>query len=561
MKALYQKIKAISGKPYGNYKQLATKKWDFGDFELEFLHVQGDPYAPASRILCSAKLETLNWAQEFHNSAAKRKAFTDFLHRTLKKCLAERFANQKPPISIGELGPEILMRNSVWVKDGSVEVCLQVSLPGAGRVIEGEAALDILTSALPDILASSLYAGRENEAGAKEALHTLEVHDELEAKLEPLGLAAFIPNGAVLPRESGISEKPLLGAVKFCSPKELEVSIQAGGELVTGMGVPKGITLITGGAYHGKSTLLEALEKAAYPHVQGDGREWVVVQKGAVKVRSEDGRSVRRTDISAMVRNLPGGKSTSAFDTASASGSTSEAANLMEALEFGAKTILIDEDASAVNFLIRDERMRKLIGNEREPLIPLIDRIREFKARGVSFIIVAGACGDYLEVADQVILMADYKAECKAAEAGNFDSARREPPELEAANYSEASRNFNAFTAELKPSVKPLSAQERQVKVKLNGEALQIGFLTADLSRLSQFPDAESKIGAGLLLLNLLQNPEDKPALEALLGKIERVEQAGFKALPQGMNRSASLPRLQEIAAALLRLRDYKQGR
>lgn len=557
MKALYKKIKAISGKPYGNYKQLTQKKWDFGDFTLEFLHVQGDPYAPASRILCSAQLETLGWAQEFHNSAAKRKAFADFLHRTLQKKLSDRFGNSKPPVSIGELGPEILLRNSVWLKDGAVEICLQVALPGERRIIEGEAALEILTSALPDILASSLYAGAETEAGAKAAIHNLEVHDALEAELENLGLAAFIPNGAVLPRESGISEKPLQNAVKFTAPKELEVTLNACGETLTGMGIPKGITLITGGAYHGKSTLLDALEKAAYPHVQGDGREWLAVGNGAVKVRSEDGRSVRHTDISALVRDLPGGKSTTDFDTLSASGSTSEAANLLEALEFGAKLILIDEDASAVNFLIRDERMRALIGDEREPLIPLIDRIREFKERGVSFVIVAGACGDYLEVADQVILMANYKAEFATVKAKKI-CAERARPELEAANFGEASRNLTEFVTELKPSVKPLSAQERQVKVKLNGEKLQIGFLTADVSRISQFPDAETKIGAGLLLLNLLQNPEDKPALEAIAGKVQKIEQAGFKSLPQGMNRAASLPRIQEIAAALLRLRDYK---
>lgn len=557
MKALYQKIKAISGKPYGNYKQLTQRKWDFGDFTLEFLHVQGDPYAPASRILCTAKLETLGWAQEFHNSAARRKAFADFLHRTLQKKLSERFGNQKPPISIGELGPEILLRNSVWLKDGAVEVCLQVALPGERRIIEGEAALEFLTSALPEILTSSLYAGSETEAGAKAAIHNLEVHDALEAALENLGLAAFIPNGAVLPRESGISERPLANAVKFTSPKELEVTITACGETVTGMGIPKGVTLITGGAYHGKSTLLDALEKAAYPHIQGDGREWIAVGNGATKIRSEDGRSVRHTDISALVRELPGEKGTADFDTLSASGSTSEAANLLEALEFGARTFLIDEDASAVNFLIRDGRMRTLIGDDREPLIPLIDRLGELKKLGASFIIVAGACGDYLEVADQVILMANYRAEC-ATEKAKKICGERSKQEIETAAFESESRNLAEFITELKPSVKPLSAQERQVKVKLNGEKLQIGFLTADLSRLPQFPGADSKIGAGLLLLNLLQNPEDKPALEALLGKIQKVEQAGFKALPQGMNRPAALPRVQELAAALLRLRDYK---
>lgn len=564
MKELYQRIKSFSGKNYGNYRQLANKKLDFGDFTLEFLHIQGDPYAPPSKILLSAPLNSLGWNHEYISNITRQIAFSDYLHRELASAVQNRYPEKNAPLTLSMPGQEILIRNSLWCDNGNISLILQIALPGEKRLIDSEKAQEILLSALPDILTSALYASQEKIKEAKSAIENLEIREELLCELERHHLIAFIPNGAILPRESGISEKPLANAIPFVSPKELCIELDCFGKKIIGMGIPKGITVITGGAYHGKSTLLNALEKAVYPHIAHDGREWIVVSKDAVRIRTEEGRSVRHSDISLLVHDLPHGKETKDFSTLHASGSTSEAANLLEMLEFGARTFLIDEDSSAVNFLIRDSRVRHLVGNEKEPLVPLIDQIQNFSKSGCNFILVAGACGDYLEIADTVLLLTEYQVENVTEKAKSFSQTNA--PEFSSTENEKVqeflqrpSRNFKTYSEELRPALKPHSAVERQIKVKLQGTHLQMGFLQAELSGISQLPDNACSLGAGILLLNMLQNAEEIPSKEMLLKKLEKIERIGFRNIPQGMVREMALPRFLEIAAILLRLRDYNR--
>jgi predicted ABC-class ATPase len=380
MKALYQKIRALDGKNYGLYKSLAERSWDFGDFVLDFLHVQGDPYAPASRLLVRAKLSDLGYASEWGSDFERRLALSDFLHRRLSHLVQQKYPGKDASVVFDVAGPEMLVRNSLWIDNGEIRACLQVRLPGEGRKIQAEDAAEILTMVLPDLVSAGLYFNKADESRMREHYRVLAERKEILAQLDSRGLCAFVPDGAVLPRASGLSEMPLEGAVKFVAPEELAVTLNACGREIRGMGIPKGITVITGGAFHGKSTLLQALVRSVFPHVPGDGREGIVVDETALRVGVEDGRSVRGTDLSMFVRDLPGGIGTKDFNTLSASGSTSEAANLLEAMEAGSRTFLIDEDSSAVNFLIRDMRVRKLLGDEREPLIPLTDRIRGLAA-------------------------------------------------------------------------------------------------------------------------------------------------------------------------------------
>ena len=306
------------------------------------------------------------------------------------------------------------------------------------------------------------------------------------------------------------------------------------------------------------------LTRAVYPHVPGDGREGIVVDATALRVGVEDGRSVRGTDLSMFVRDLPGGISTKDFNTLSASGSTSEAANLLEAMEAGAKTFFIDEDSSAVNFLIRDVRVRRLLGDEREPLIPLTDRIHELASAGMNFILVAGACGDYLDIADNIIVMANYKAECAKSTMSSW-KAEGLIGSTEAGKIN--ARPFAAYMQPLQKSVRPASTVERQVKVKLAGDTLlQIGFLVADTSRLVTLVDKQQRLGAGFMLLNMLQNAAsntegDSPA-DSIAGAAQKlcdtICNVGFRNLPQGMSREMSLPRAVDIACVAFRLRQAK---
>lgn len=581
MKALYQKIRSLQGKNYGLYKSLADKTWDFGDFVLEFLHVQGDPYAPASRVMIKSSLQMLGFSGEWSSSFERRLALSDFLYRRLSAVVREKFPGKDAAVVFDSAGPEMLVRNALWVDNGELRACLLVRLPGDGRKIQAEDAAEILTMVLPDLVSAALYNSGESktdgvEPELAEHYRVLAERKEILSQLEERGLCAFVPDGAVLPRASGLSELPMEGAVPFVSPAEMAVTLVANGREIRGMGIPKGITVISGGAFHGKSTLLQALTKAVYPHVPGDGREGIVVSESAVRVGVEDGRSVRGTDLSQFVRDLPGGISTKNFTTACASGSTSEAANLMEAMEAGSDVFLIDEDSSAVNFLIRDVRVRKLLGDDREPLIPLTDRIREIQGR--SFILVAGACGDFLDLADNIIVMASYKAECARINGENLaaglvdgtagaDGAKIVPGLP--AFVEPQCRDFAEYVKPLLPGLRPASAVERQVKVKISGDTLlQIGFLVSDTSKAGALVDKQQRFGAGFMLLNLCQNAasnndsangesqKSATIMECIIALCEKIKNVGFRNLPQGLSREMSLPRAIDIACVLYRLRN-----
>lgn len=570
MKALYQKIRSLQGKNYGLYKSLADRTWDFGDFVLEFLHVQGDPYAPASRVMIKSSLQMLGFPSEWGGAYERRLALSDFLYRRLSALVREKYPDRDAAVVFDTAGPEMLVRNALWVDNGELRACLQVRLPGDGRKIQAEAAAEILTMVLPDLVSAALYNSGESkpdgvEPELVEHYRVLAERKEILSQLEARNLCAFVPDGAVLPRASGLSELPMEGAVPFTAPAEMAVTLVANGREIRGMGIPKGITVISGGAFHGKSTLLQALTKAVYPHIPGDGREGIVISESAVRVGVEDGRSVRGTDLSQFVRDLPGGISTKNFTTACASGSTSEAANLMEAMEAGSDVFLIDEDSSAVNFLIRDVRVRKLLGDDREPLIPLTDRIREIKNR--SFILVAGACGDFLDLADNIIVMASYKAECVRVN-GFVEVAAKIVPNLPAFVEPQC-RDFAEYVKPLLPSLRPASAVERQVKVKISGDTLlQIGFLVSDTSKAGALVDKQQRFGAGFMLLNLCQNAASNndsangesqkfaTIMERINALCEKIKNVGFRNLPQGLSREMSLPRAIDIACVLYRLRD-----
>lgn len=563
MKELFQKLRTFTGKSYGLYKSLCGKTWNFGDFDLEFVHVQGDPFAPASRLKFRIKLETLGIPADWGNFPVRRLALADFLLRRLSAEIAHRSEEESFPVSVAVPGEEVLVRNALWVGGPSenggsavVEAVLSVELPGDKRRMDVPAAIELLTSTIPDLL-MALYL--QKEADLSEALRhieSLELREALLAELQKRNLVAFVPNGSVLPRESGSSDLPKKNALPFESPKELLQTFEVLGKKISGMAVPRGITVIAGGAYHGKSTLLSAIEAAAVPHVLGDGREWIVSDPSSVRIAAEPGRVVNGSRIAPFVRELPFGVSTESFWTRSASGATSEAANVVEALEFGARTLLIDEDASAVNFLVRDLRMRELVGEKDEPLIPLADRAEELKALGVNMILVVGACGDYLNVADTVIVMKDYRPFDASAKAREIAERAPSKPALENLPpfTSFDSRSLLKIAETLLSGLKPRGPVERQVKVRLRGPELSIGYVRADLRNVFPVMRNATLSGLGLFLLNLLQNAEDIPARDAIHRLYAQVQNVGFRRLPQGFSKDSELPSEETIARALLRL-------
>lgn len=422
---LRARLRDLDDRGYRDYKQ-AKGRYDFGDFELELEYVQGDPFADASRVRLFVPARTARLPPWALSTPDRRRAAADHVHRTMYRSLARE---ERPEGSgrSGELrmarpGQQVLARSGVLLSpDGDLEIRIGVGLPARGRSILGHVAADLLCDAVPRALRRALESIAAAPDGLRTHVETVEDAVALRAQLERRGLVAFVGDGAILPRRSGVRDDPLPEdrAVPFASPPELAVELETpNGGAVRGMGVPAGVTLIVGGGYHGKSTLLNAIERGIYDHLPGDGRERVVTVPSAFKVRAEDGRSVAGTDISNFIGVLPGGDASDRFESDNASGSTSQAAAIVEALEVGTTCLLLDEDTSAANFLIRDARMQRLIASENEPITAFVDRASELHDRlGVSTIMVVGGSGDYFEASTTVIAMTGYRASDVTGEA------------------------------------------------------------------------------------------------------------------------------------------------
>ena len=425
-------LNKIDGRSYKAYKSLEGC-YNFGDYILSIDHVQGDPFASPSRVKIIISNKVAKFPGELFDEKYKRIAVCDFINRLFRKNIykyTEKISGSGKSglIEISKCGQQILERTSVVINNKDIEVRFYVGFPAKGRSVLAKELEKILFSIIPQIVDNTLLYRNINSQVLDYKVRLLEDQLFIRESLNAKGLVAFIGNGSILPRESGVSSKPLKNGKMFISPKELEVEFNTPNKgIVKGMGIPRGITLIVGGGYHGKSTLLKAIELGVYNHIEGDGREFVITDDTALKVRAEDGRAVTKTDISLFINNLPNGKDTVNFYTENASGSTSQAANIIEGIESGTKLFLIDEDTSATNFMIRDSVMQQLVAKEKEPITPFIDVARSlYKQKGISTILVAGSSGDFFDIADLVIQMDNYEPlevteKAKALSRGNVD--------------------------------------------------------------------------------------------------------------------------------------------
>ncbi|MBN9733897.1 MULTISPECIES: ATPase [unclassified Pseudonocardia] len=547
---LASRLHGLDGASYGAYKGLAGR-WSMDGFELEIRKVQSDPFAPPSRLRVTVPATTADLPGELHRTPERARALGGFLLRALRTAL------RGTPVTVDAGGQEVLDRSAIRIGrggtgdgdgagdgDGSVTVELGAPFPGHGRRIAGHAAARTLTGDLPDAVHQALTWANADRDAAVEFVETVEDSCALRAALPGAGLVAFVADDAVLPRASGVDDRPLRDGVPFSSPDGLRVTLDVPNRgAVPGMGVPTGVTLIVGGGYHGKSTLLRALETGVYDHVPGDGRELVVARRDAVSVRAEDERSVQRVDVRAFVSGLPSGKPTADFSTESASGSTSQAASTMEALESGADVLLIDEDTSATNVMIRDARMRELI--EAEPLVPFVDRVRPLhRGDGVSTVLVMGGSGDYLDRADTVVLLQDYRVSDITARARDVAGLAPEGSDPEFPGFG--ARVFDPR------SVDPEVRGRRKITARGRGR-LTFGGDDIDLSAVSQLADPSQTTGVGLALAHLdLDGVTLAEALDRLEADLER---GGAVAIAHGSLSDFAVPRRHEVAAAVNRLR------
>ncbi|MHC4268439.1 MAG: ABC-ATPase domain-containing protein [Planctomycetota bacterium] len=413
---LVQTLMKMDGKSYPAYKAIKGR-YQYQDYELFIDHVQGDPFAIPSKVRVRISIDTAGFPEDTYHNDCRNVALCDFLARrfyqSIKKYNTQRQGSGKSgAIEIDRPGQEVLKTSSMVIIDGFIEARFLVGLPAFGRRIAGKIAARVFSEVIPQIVNNSLYFQKLPEEKLYRHIEVVEDADFIRGKLSELDLIAFVADNAVLPRASGVDPRPLCSErlVPFQSCQSMRVSMTLPNHgVITGMGIHKGVTLIVGGGYHGKSTLLNALEYGIYNHIPDDGREFVVTNADAVKIRAEDGRSIQDLNIDSFISNLPFDQETTTFSTVNASGSTSQAANILEALEVGAQTLLLDEDTLATNFMIRDLRMKALISKEKEPITPFVEHVRNFyEEQGVSTVIVMGGSGDYFSLADAVIGMIEY---------------------------------------------------------------------------------------------------------------------------------------------------------
>lgn len=413
---LRRQLASIDRRGYPALKSLAGV-WDMGAFELSIDHVQGDPFAAPSNVSVWVPRDTFAFPPELWDGVARRTALEDLLVRRFAAAARQVSfkvggSGKSGLIATSEPGPEVLERSACEVGDDGCVLRFEMGFPAHGRTVDARALERMLTAFVPRCVEQALVADAEALRQATRAIELADDQEAIRRALVERDLVAFVADGAVLPRASGVSSRPLAGARPFRSPGSLRVVLDLPHRgRVSGMGIPRGITLIVGGGYHGKSTLLKALQEGVYNHVAGDGRELVIADEHAMKLRAEDGRAVAGVDISPFIDNLPDGRDTHRFSTVDASGSTSQAASTVEALEAGCRTLLIDEDTSATNFMVRDALMEAVVAADREPITPFVERVRGMWERnGVSSVIVVGSSGAFFPVADLIIQMDSYEA-------------------------------------------------------------------------------------------------------------------------------------------------------
>ena len=531
---LKQLLFNINHKSYPAYKS-ARGAYQFPNYILSIDHVQGDPFAAPSRVSIHVTGKTAAFPPSLYDTYEKRIALQDYLLRQFARAIAPysfraKGSGKSGLLGVSRCGQEILERTACVFNaaNGSLVLNMEIGFPANGRTIAAQELIRILFDFLQAI------------------------RQQLKEKY----LTAFVADGAILPRETGVSDLPMKHAVPFSSPDTLRVTLDLPNHgPISGMGIPLGVTLIVGGGFHGKSTLLQALEMGVYNHIAGDGREYVITDASAVKLRSEDSRSISNVDISLFIHDLPGKSDTTAFSTADASGSTSQAANVIEGMEAGTGLFLIDEDTSATNFMVRDELMQRVVADSEEPITPFISRVHDlYEKLEISSILVAGSSGSYFHVADTVIQMKEYVP---------YDITER---------AKAIAAEFPPFTASVRPFALPsfqrhplpdkvLTGSDR-TKVKVMGqESILVNKSLTDLRAVEQLTDSEQLSGLAALLLEAAERAMDgKKTLIQVVDLLEKeMDEKGLLALlAPGRPGDLARPRRQEIFACLNRCRNLK---
>lgn len=557
MQNLIKLLEKIDGKGYKAYKSIQGE-YQFSIFRLVIDHVQGDPFAEPSRCRIFLPLSATGLPEQLYNNSIRRIALEDFLGRRFALKInamtrGRRDSGHSGIFAMVSYGQQVLQRNALMIKPPEIEVRFQIGLPADDRRISSNQARIMFGMELPAIVEGALLEVSEQLTQAEQHVDCVENQQFLRDQLDSHDLVAFIANGSILARHSGIDDRPLLDSVRIRAPEAFACVLPAKhGVPIEGIAITRGISLIVGGGFHGKSTLLRAIEQGVYNHIPGDGRELVVSDASCCKIRVEDGRSIMGTDILPFIHNLPGRQPCLSFSTNNASGSSSEAASTIEALAAGAKTLLYDEDSSASNFLLRDERMRALVPADKEPITPLIQRVRQlWEERGVSVVLVAGGSGDYFSVADRILMMDNYQP-INVTVAAKLLAGKKVKPEFPCSHIGQKTPRIP------KPDCLSPLAANKKVRIKVFGtRTMQYADEEVSLLAIEQLVDSAQALAIGHLIGNYHRHiAEHKQGLvEGLRQVYHQLQRDGFDVITPYPTGRLAMPRLFELVQVVNRMR------
>ena len=572
---LRQQLRSINRKSYPAYKGLKGL-YHFGNYILSIDHVQGDPFASPSHVSIQISHRDAGFPVEYYKDTLTGTTLCDYLTRQFEKQVSQysfraKGSGKSGLLTVSHCGQEILSRTACEITEKGITARFFVGFPANGRTINATELEKILFDFLPVCIQKSFFYSSLNAKELQNYIELAEDQEFIRQTLPAKNLCAFIADGSILPRESGISSRPMKASVPFTSPDSLRISINLPHKgKITGMGIPKGITLIVGGGYHGKSTLLNALELGVYNHIPGDGREYVITDATAVKLRSEDGRFIKDVDISMFINDLPNKKDTRCFSTLDASGSTSQAAGIVESMEAGSHLFLLDEDTSATNFMVRDAFMQQVIQREKEPITPFLERAEDlYKKAGISTILVAGSSGAFFHIADTIIQMDNYVPKDITASVKKLCSQYPLPAVSVTDFQLPHSHRIMSRPAESSKRLRHNSrgnysdsgaAKPERLKTRISGtDGFSLGRQEIDLRYTEQLIDAEQTAALGLLLKYAVEHLADGrrtlPEIVQYLWKNLSLHGLSFFTEDQKISCGYATPRIQEIYACLNRYR------
>ena len=559
-------LTSIDHKSYPAYKDVRGA-YDFNTYILSIDHVQGDPFASPSKVSVQVRHAKAGFPAELFDTPWKKTALEDYLLRCFSREIGRlsfkaKGSGKSGLIATSRPGQEVLSRTACEIGRNEITARFEVGFPAFGRTINSGELIRIFFDFLPGCVENVFFYRRQNNAEIKKRITLADDQQFIRNELKRLDLVSFVADGSILPRETGVSDRPMKGSVAFHSPDSLRITLNLPGHgPISGMAIHRGITLIVGGGYHGKSTLLNALELGVYNHISGDGREYVITDDTALKLRSEDGRFIKDVDISLFINDLPNKKDTRCFSTEDASGSTSQAAGIVEGMEAGSRVFLLDEDTSATNFMVRDTFMQKVISREKEPITPFLERAEDlYKKAGISTILVAGSSGAFFHIADTIIQMDSYHpvdiSEKVRALCGKYPL---NPVKASAFAFPASHRIMKKQAPSIRSHGRNAGRPE-QLKIKVHGkDGFLIGKQDVDLRYVEQLIDPEQTAALGLLLKYAIEKLADDhrtvaDIIEILSGQLE---QNGLSFLSGGSYISCgyAMPRLQEIYSCFNRYR------